>query len=73
MGHEHNVRDSDARFIIDPVTMGIKNNYNKKITLIQFDHNSERLTFEIPKEIDTCINGQQKEHQNSIAGWCASF
>lgn len=52
MGHEHTVHDSDARFIIDPITRGIKNSSNKKITLIQFDHNSERFTFEIPKEIE---------------------
>lgn len=52
MGHKHNVHDKDARFIIDPSSKTIKNASNKKTTLIQFDHNSERLTFEIPKEIE---------------------
>lgn len=52
MGHEHIVHDTDARFIIDPVTRKIKDNSSKKITLIQYDHNSERFTFEIPKVIE---------------------
>lgn len=52
MGHLHDVRDSDTRFIIDPITRKIKDSSGKKITLIQFDHNSERFTFEIPKEIE---------------------
>ena len=53
MGHIHDIKDSDKYFIIDPITRGIKNDSNKKITLIQYDHNSERFTFEIPKEIES--------------------
>lgn len=46
------VKDSDTPFVIDPVTREITNKKNKKVTLIQGDHNSERFTFEIPRFIE---------------------
>ena len=52
MGHIHGVLDTDAHFVISPITRAIKNESNKKITLIQFDHNSERLTFDFPRYIE---------------------
>lgn len=52
MGHYHSVLDSDTRFIIDPITRTVKNESSKKTTLIQFDHNSERFTFECPRYIE---------------------
>lgn len=51
MAHEHPVRDSDLHFVIDPVTRTIKNN-SGKITLMQYDHQSEIFTFELPRYID---------------------
>lgn len=51
MAVRHSVTDSDKRFIIDPVTRAIKNQ-SGKLTLIQYDHNSERFTFECPHYID---------------------
>lgn len=51
MAHEHSVYDSDKHFRIDPATREIINE-SGKIVLIQHDHNSERFTFEIPKEVD---------------------
>lgn len=49
--HDHNIVDSDLHFTIDPTTRSISNT-SKKTSLIQYDHNSERFSFDIPKEID---------------------
>ena len=52
MGHIHDVHDTDARFIIDPITREIKNESKKKIKLIQYDHNSEIFGFRCPRFIE---------------------
>lgn len=52
MGHEHSVLETDTRFKINPITRQIVNESNKKLTLIQGDHNSERFGFEIPRHIE---------------------
>lgn len=52
MDHQHDLIDSDAYFIIDPVTRTMSNE-SAKTTLIQGDHNSERFTFELPRYIDS--------------------
>ncbi len=51
MSHKHSVYDTDIHFSIDPVTRAIKNETGKTM-IIQHDHNSERLTFKIPKTIE---------------------
>ena len=43
--------DGDPHFIINPISREIVNN-SKKTDLIQFDHNSERITFECPHFIE---------------------
>lgn len=48
----HQVYDTDAHFKIDPVTRAIKNESTGKNVLIQYDHNSERFTFELPRLVD---------------------
>lgn len=45
------VADSDAHFIIDIVTRAIQNASDKS-EIVQFDHNSERLTFECSRYIE---------------------
>lgn len=52
MGHIHNVYDTDARFVIDPITREVKRGAAHKNKLIQKDHNSERFTFEISKIVE---------------------
>lgn len=52
MAHLHNVVDDDLSFIIDPNTRDILHSSETPVTLIQNDHNSERFTFELPREID---------------------
>lgn len=51
MAVKHGVTDSDKHFVIDPVTRTIKNQ-SGKLVLIQYDHNSERFTFECPRYVD---------------------
>lgn len=51
MAHVHPVYDTDAHFNIDPTTRAITTEDTLK-TIVQGDHNSERFSFDIPKEID---------------------
>lgn len=51
MDHKHIVQDSDARFVINPITKAVKNT-SKKMTIAQYSHNSERITFEIPRLVE---------------------
>ncbi len=51
MAVRHGVTDTDKHFIIDPATRTIINN-SGKLVLIQYDHNSERFTFECPRYVD---------------------
>lgn len=51
MEHRHSVRDSDARFVINPITKAVKNT-SKKTVIAQYSHNSERITFEIPRLVE---------------------
>ena len=51
MPHSHPIYDSDKHFVIDPITRNITNN-SSKLIIMQYDHNSERFTFEIPRVIE---------------------
>ena len=69
MAHKHSVYDTDYHFPIDPVTRTIQNLCGK-VTLIQYDHNSERITFEIPRYIDghdMSLCNQSEVHYNNIS------
>lgn len=52
MSHIHNVTDSDNKFIVDGISRAIKNASASKTTVMQFDHNSEVFTFEVPRYIE---------------------
>lgn len=52
MSHIHEVIDSDNKFIVDGISRVIKNTSTSKTTVMQFDHNSERFTFEVPRYIE---------------------
>lgn len=52
MAHLHNVYDSDSHFVIDAVTRNITNESSKKTMVMQYDHNSERFTFELPRIVE---------------------
>lgn len=79
MSHSHSVRDSDRHFFIDPSTRSITN-YSGKAVLSQYDHDSERFTFEVPRYIEehdmslcdrievhyTNITRNKKEQNNDV-------
>ena len=52
MAHKHSVYDTDKHFTINPITRVVKNDPSHKATVIQFDHNSERFTFELPRFVE---------------------
>lgn len=55
MSHIHDdsmIKDDDKFFIVDPETRDITNETGDTLKIIQFDHNSERCTFELPRYID---------------------
>ena len=48
----HTIRDTETHFIIDPGTRAITNGFSGNNILVQYDHNSERYTFDIPRYVD---------------------
>ena len=49
--HRHPVYDTDLHYVIDPITRQIKSECGK-VQFMQYDHNSERITFAIPRYVD---------------------
>lgn len=52
MIHSNKIRDADVHFVIDPITRAIKSASATKTSVIQYDHNSERFTFMLPRYIE---------------------
>lgn len=52
MNHYHKVSDSGAQFVVDADTRTIRLASAAKMKIVQNDHNSERLTFVLPRHID---------------------
>lgn len=52
MSHTNKIADKDPCFSVDPITRAIRNVSSTKTTLMQFDHNSERFTFTLPRFIE---------------------
>lgn len=52
MPHRNKIKDLDAVFEINPITRDIKNVSTSKRVLVQYDHNSERFTFSLPRYIE---------------------
>ena len=52
MAHIHSVYDSDKHFSIDPLTRELKNETPGKACIMQYDHNSERITFDLPMTVE---------------------
>lgn len=50
--HIHTVLDTDRYFTIDPYSRIITYESDAKLSLVQYDHNSERFTFEIPRHVE---------------------
>lgn len=52
MAHAHDVWDVDPHFVVDAENRTIIDQSPVGTTLMQYDHNSERLTFEAPLTVD---------------------
>lgn len=52
MSHNDKIRDTETHFIINPETRAITNAIAANNIIVQYDHNSERFTFEIPRYVD---------------------
>lgn len=56
MAHIHDVIDANLPFEIDPITRKVRihtiDESKSKIYITQYDHNSERITFRIPRTVD---------------------
>lgn len=52
MAHIHSVYDTDKHFTIDPATRELVNQTPGKARIMQFDHRSERITFDLPKIVE---------------------
>lgn len=69
MSHLHSIYDADSHFIIQPGTRLIENK-SGKVKLSQYDHQSERFTFEIPRMIeghDMSQSGKIEVHYINIS------
>lgn len=52
MSHNSKIRDTETHFVINPTTRTITTASEGNNTIVQYDHNSERFTFEIPRYVD---------------------
>lgn len=60
--HSHVVRDPDNYFMIDPDTRKMSNVTGVRNVLMQYDHNSEVYTFEVPRYVE----GHDMLHCNRV-------
>lgn len=52
MSHTNKIKDTETHFVIDPLSRVITNSLAVNNTIVQYDHNSERFTFEMPRYVD---------------------
>lgn len=52
MATKHPVLDTDLHFVVNPSTRSIIKQYEGKAHVMQYDQNSERLTFDVPRHIE---------------------
>lgn len=50
--HDHPVSDTDTYFVINPDTREVTNESRGTNTIMQYDHDSERFTFELPRFVE---------------------
>lgn len=51
MPHVHNIIDTDSHFYIDPISRAVTTKADK-LYVVQYDHDSERFTFQIPRYVE---------------------
>ena len=52
MAHKHNIVENDPHFEINPHTRAVLYTGEKEELLVQYDHNSERFTFQMPRFVE---------------------
>ena len=52
MSHVHNIIDDNGLFVINPITRVITTTSTEKLVITQYDHDSERYTFRVPRFIE---------------------
>lgn len=52
MALKHEVKDADVHFVVNPDSRKIVKENITKVHLMQYDHNSEEFTFDVPKQIE---------------------
>ena len=52
MAHINKIRDTETHFKINPATRAITNESASNNTIVQYDHESERFTFDMPRYVD---------------------
>lgn len=68
--HPHVVADDDSRFIIDSNTRVISHVSSARPVLMQYDHNSEKYTFEVSRYVeghDMTLCNRVRVHFNNIS------
>lgn len=77
MAMKHTVTDSDTHFVVDAITRNIVNQSSGKTYLMQYDHNSEKFTFEVPRKIEnhdmSLCDVIQVHYENTSTGTSASM
>lgn len=69
--HAHIVVDSETHFVIDPVTREIDSSPHQDKAIMQYDHASERFTFELPRYVeghDMTLCNRVRVHYINIDG-----
>lgn len=69
--HDHVVTDQDSYFVINPDTRVIENASRTKNVLMQYDHNSEKFTFELARYVeghDMTLCNRVRVHFNNVDG-----
>lgn len=71
MSHDYIIIDNEPCFEIDELTRAISCEAASKIAIIQYDHNSERFTFRLPKMVEghdmTACNRIEVHYKNTDA------
>lgn len=69
--HTHPVTDPDSYFVIDPDTRRMENASRSENVVMQFDHDSEIYTFQLPRYVeghDMMLCNRVRVHFNNIDG-----
>lgn len=77
MALKHEIKDADVHFVVNADSRKIVKQNNTKVYLMQYDHNSEEFTFDVPRYIETHDMSEcdviQVHYENTSTGTSASM